>query len=221
MSKINYKNTLALKYASSIFNYIVAENFQSIFELSLINTFDNFLENKNRENISIIQIVSDELRFLTFSIVETKNFYALLKDPTYSSLKKIDLIFSAFPNLSYLTKAFIKILGEKNHLYLLPQILVEYHKLLNDFLGIKYFSVIFSSIPKPNQLEMIKKNLSNLKLLKNQLHVIDFITFKMNEFALQIIYDPSILAGFIVYEGSRKIVDLSLKEKLNTIIQNI
>jgi len=221
MSKINYKNTLALRYASSIFTYITSQNLQNILDFQLVHTSDVFLQNENLKNVPLIQLVTDELRFLTFSILKEKKFIEFLKDPTYSSLKKIELVYSVFPNLSNLTKAFLKVLGEKNHLYLLPEILVEYSRILNDFSGVKSFYMIVSFIPKESQLEIIQKYLSNKNLLKIKLNVIDLTSFQMNQIALKVIHDSSILAGFILYEGSRKLVDLSLRSKLQKIVQSI
>jgi F-type H+-transporting ATPase subunit delta len=98
------------------------------------------------------------------------------------------------------------VLGEKNHLTLIPDIVEEYNKSLHNFLGIKYLTLVFGAIPSENQLIEIKKNL--------------FTLFQMNEVVLQLVFDSSLLGGFIIYENSRKF-DFSLKGKLQKIIQSI
>lgn len=211
MNKVNQKKTLALKYASSLFNYVLKQDQKSIFDPSLSLTFENLYEKnlfqvKESKDKIKLEKITDEIRFLNFFLTESDNFFNILKDPIYSSSKKIDLIYSALPGLHPLLKAFIKVLGEKNHLTLIPDIVEEYNKSLHNFLGIKYLTLVFGAIPSENQLIEIKKNL--------------FTLFQMNEVVLQLVFDSSLLGGFIIYENSRKF-DFSLKGKLQKIIQSI
>jgi F-type H+-transporting ATPase subunit delta len=236
MNKINYKQFLSSKYAFSIFNFIINEYLHRTFEISLQQTFENlfpradipeldlnieFLKAKENINNSILQIVTDELRLLNFLILEITEFSKFLKDPTYSLKKKFDLIKKIFPVFNPTTKAFIKILGEKNHLYLLPEVLENYNRILDEFSGIKHFDLVFSVKPTIRQLNLIIKNLSQFKLLKKKIKILDYISFKMNRIVVKITCNSSLLSGFVVYEDFRKILDLSLKGKLNQILQSI
>jgi ATP synthase F1 delta subunit len=236
MNKINYKQVLSSKYAFSIFNFVINEFLHRTFKISLQQTFENlfprldipdidlnieFLKAKENINNSMLQIVTDELRLLNFLILEITEFAKFLKDPTYSLAKKFDLIKKIFPVFSPTTKAFIKVLAEKNHLYLLPEILENYNQILDEFSGIKHFYLVFSVKPTIRQLHLIIRNLSQFKLLQKKIKISDYISSKMNKIVLKVICNSNLFGGFVVYEDFRKIFDLSLKGKLNQILQNL
>jgi ATP synthase F1 delta subunit len=129
-----------------------------------------------------------------------------LENPFYSELLKMEIIKDIFPGLSLQTKSFLKILTEKNHLYLLPEISEEYKEILFKYKNLKKIKI---STANPLDEKLGFPLLENLKILT-----------KAKEIFLGIQYNPKLLGGFIV-EFDSKAIDLSILKEFSSFFTKI
>lgn len=205
MSKINYKQTLSKKYASSLFDYLKLNSGESCFLDTYPVTFGS-----SDTPTQHIGSISENIRFLQYLLLTNEELNVLFDDSGYSSFKKLDLIKEIVPNLSLVFLAFLKVLVERNQLSLLKMILEEYTTLYNNYVGIKHIKII-SRVPvsRANQY-LIKRAFSNStynSTTKRKL-IFDFII------------SDNIFAGLVVVDGFSRI-DLSLKNKMRQVLQTL
>jgi F-type H+-transporting ATPase subunit delta len=179
-----------------------------------INTGDNKLVKQALIPNPILRPYNlvQELQFITFVIKHIPAFNDFINTPTISAGKKRDFLLDLTQQFSPITMGFLVLLSERNHLYLLPTIIEQYNELLNTFLGVKDITVVCSCVPTKSQYKLLKQKLEE--------HFIDTKKKKSSSLMLKLIYDSSLLGGVIVYDKSTKI-DLSLKGKLNRLMQTI
>jgi len=166
------------------------------------------IPNPIRQPYNIVQ----ELQFITFVIKHIPAFEEFIVTPTISAEKKKSFLLDLTHQFSPVTLGFLSLLGERNHLFLLPTIIEQYNDLLNNFLGVKDVTVVCSCVPTKAQYKLIKQKLEKSFLDSNK--------SSSGHLMLRLIYDSSLLGGVIVYDKSTKI-DLSLKGKLNQLMQTI
>jgi ATP synthase F1 delta subunit len=75
-------------------------------------------------------IIGEELFILRATIQSSKKLKEFFKNPTYLEQQKLEILFSIFPGLTIITRSFLRVLTERSHLALIPEISAEYTKLL-------------------------------------------------------------------------------------------
>jgi F0F1-type ATP synthase delta subunit len=80
-----------------------------------------------------IYIVGEELLLLRATLISSEKLTKLFKNPTYLEQQKLDIILSIFPGLTLTMKSFLKVLTERSHLSLIPEISDEYNKIILKF----------------------------------------------------------------------------------------
>ena len=63
----------------------------------------------------------------------SKKLNSFFNNPTYAEQQKLDVLLSIFPGLTTTTKSFLKVLTERSHLALLPEVSEEFNRLLSKF----------------------------------------------------------------------------------------
>jgi len=189
-------NKLVSSYSKSLVLTLVPE-------LSSINQLNNDSERLKNNQLSTLFKIGDELfqlgaLFTTSSII--RNY---LQNPTYSEEKKLDLILELFFDLNSSTTAFLKVLTERKHLYLLPDIAKNLQEYLLKLQKISKVKMIVASPLEPQFGPKI------IQLLKT-------IT-KSSEIHLEISYDPNLLGGFRL-EYSSFVLDASLIKDIRSIL---
>lgn len=205
MSKVNQKQNLAKKYASSFFQYIDSKNEKSSIDLSI----PVYLQNQE-DQAPNLSLVYQNIRLLRYLIISNNELLTLLSNIEYSSEKKLELIFSIVPKLHPILKAFLIVLAERNQLSLLSDIFEEYQNLYNTSSGLKYIKII-SRVPIPKESKVLLRKF----LLKNYSG-----SFKRPKVFLDFLISDQILGGFIMVDGLSRI-DISLKYKLQELLKTL
>ena len=110
-------------YAKSLFqNVNVENNLNKSFEVSKITSAEANSSNPN------VYIIGEELLLIKAVLNSSKKLHSFFNNPTYAEQQKLDVLLSIFPGLTTTTKSFLKILTERSHLALLPEVSNEFNR---------------------------------------------------------------------------------------------
>jgi len=145
-----------------------------------------------------IYIVGEELLLLRATLISSEKLTKLFKNPTYLEQQKLEIILSIFPGLTLTMKSFLKVLTERSHLSLIPEISDEYNKIILKFKSTTKVKLITASKLEENLGSLL---LGTLKKLTNS-----------DEIILNTSYNPKLLGGLILEYNSVAIDASILKE---------
>jgi len=179
-------------YSKSLFQNV--KNFEgsnsSTFDVTKLASGDKFVPD--------VFIIGEELLLIRSTLVSSKKLNEFFNNPTYEEGQKLDVLLNIFPGLTTTMKSFLKVLCERTHLALLPEICDEYTKLLLRFKNAVHVKVTTAGSLQENYAENL---LSSLKALTGS-----------NEIILNVAYNPKLLGGLIVEYKSTAIDASILKE---------
>lgn len=192
---MSQNSKLVSAYAKSLFQTLKSskkKQKETTFEISKITASDS-------KNISTdINIIGEELLLLRAILISSNKINNLFKNPTYVEQQKANVLFSLFPGLSITTKSFLKVLTERNHLALLPEISDMYQETLLKFQNSVKVKVILASPLSESFGTSLNNSLKTLT--------------KANEIFLTVAYNPKLLGGLIIEYNSFAIDASILKE---------
>ena len=169
------------------------------FESSDNSTFDVTKLSSGDKFVPDVFIIGEELVLIRSTLVSSKKLNEFFNNPTYEEGQKLDVLLNIFPGLTTTMKSFLKVLCERTHLSLLPEISDEYTKLLLRFKNAVNVKVTTAGSLQENYAENL---LSSLKALTGS-----------NEIILgRVAYNPKLLGGLIVEYKSTAIDASILKE---------
>jgi ATP synthase F1 delta subunit len=197
---------IATAYAKSLFQsvylkYLEAKKSENLelktknkddYKISLITSFDV------QTAPVTINVLREEFYLIEGFFLLAKNSEKNYKNPFYNEEGKLAILFQIFPGFSNTMKSFLKVLTERKHLYLLPEISSEFEKFttkVQDSIDLKL--IIASPLPEnfgANLLKILKK-ITNAKDIR-----------------LSVMYDPKILGGVVIEYNSVAIDASILKE---------
>jgi len=153
---------------------------------------------EQKKVFSNILIAAEELELLRAVLISSKKLNSLFKNPTYSESQKVDILLTLFPGLTSTVKSFLKVLTERSHLFLLPEISDEFTTLL-----LKVKNTIKVNITVASQFDEKTGNtlLKSLKKIANSADII-----------LTTSYNSKLLGGLIVEYNSVAIDASTLQE---------
>lgn len=193
---MNVTNKVVNTYAKSLFQNLV--NFESNlkdkegFKLSKITSAEQKTFSPN------IYVIGEELLLIRAILISSKKLQNFFKNPTYAEQQKLDVILNIFPGLTLTMKSFLKVLTERNHLALLPEVSEEYQRLILNFKKASKVKLITASPLDENFGPLILKKLKDLT--------------KSEEIILKMAYNPKLLGGLILEYNSMAIDASILKE---------
>lgn len=192
---MSINNKLVATYAKSLFQTVKSskkKQKETNFDISKITSSDV-------KNISDdINIIGEELLLLRAVLVSSPKIYNLFKNPTYVEQQKANVLFTLFPGLTITMKSFLKVLTERNHLSLLPEISDAYQATLNKFQNSVKVKIVLASPLSENFGTSLNTSLKTLT--------------KANDIFLTVAYNPKLLGGLIVEYNSVAIDASILKE---------
>jgi ATP synthase F1 delta subunit len=145
-----------------------------------------------------IYLIGEELSLVRSLIISSKTINTFFKNPTYSEKQKYNTILTIFPGLSVPFKAFLKVLTERSHLSLIPEISEEYTETLIKFRNSINIKIFLASALKDNYGLLL---LNSLRTLTNSKDII-----------LSAFYNPKLLGGLVIEYNSKSIDASILKE---------
>lgn len=192
---MSFSKKVVTTYSKSLFQNVKSfenSNSKSIsFDITKLNTSD-------QKFVPDVYIIGEELVLLRSTLISSKKLNDFFKNPTYPESQKLDVLLNIFPGLTLTMKSFLKVLSERTHLSLIPDICDEYSTLLLSFKNSAIVKLITAS---PLQENYGGKLLSSLKTITNA-----------NEIILKSSYNPKLLGGLIIEYKSVAIDASILKE---------
>lgn len=180
-------------YSKSLFqNVNNSKASKENFEVSKITSSDqkSFLPN--------VYIIGEELVLLSSTLLSSKKVKEFFENPTYGEQQKLNVLLSLFPGLTITTKSFLKVLTERTHLSLLPEISQEYNKILLKVKNSTNVKIVVASSLQESYGPLLLKTLKSLTNSK--------------EIILNLSYNPKLLGGLIVEYNSTSVDASILKE---------
>jgi len=193
---VSFTKKVVATYAKSLFqNVSVAQNAKQKIAGSTITELTPSLQ---RTIIPNVYITGEELLLISSTITSTKKLNEFFKNPTYAEQQKLEVLLSIFPGLTVILKSFLKVLTERSHLSLIPEISEEYTRILLKFKNTTKVKLITASSLKESYGALL---LTTLKKLTGAKEVI-----------LSVSYNPKLLGGLILEYNSLSIDASILKE---------
>lgn len=192
---MNFTKKVVTTYAKALF-----QNVQTFEIASKNETFDIEKTTILEKNSFIpdVYIVGEELFLLRSTIKSSKKLKEFFKNPTYLEQQKLDILLSIFPGLTFITRSFLKVLTEKSHLSLIPDVSNEYTKLLLKAKKSTKVKLVLASMLQESY---------GLLLLKTLRKITD-----SKEIILNASYSSQLLGGVIIEYKSTSIDATLLKE---------
>jgi ATP synthase F1 delta subunit len=157
-----------------------------------------YLSDDNKKFVPNIYIVGEELILLRSVLRSSKKLKDFFKNPTYPEQQKLEILLKIFPGLTITTKSFLKVLTERSHLALIPEICDAYTSILLKFQNSTKVKIITASILKESYGNLLLNTLRKLTSSK--------------DIVLNISYNPKLLGGIILEYNSTSIDASILKE---------
>lgn len=145
-----------------------------------------------------ILMVGEELLLLRGALISSEKLKNIFKNPTFFEQQKLEILLTVFPGLTVNTKSFLKVLTERSHLYLIPDICDEYQNILLKFQNTIRVKVITAS-PLEERIGVLL--LKTLQKVTNSKEII-----------LNTSYNPKLLGGVILQYNSVAIDASILRE---------
>lgn len=155
------------------------------------------------EEASAIDSVSADLDSFSAMLAESEDLRRLVGSPAFSAEEQTAAINAvlAAAKISGIAANFIGFVASKRRLFALPGMIAGYKVLVAQAKGIVSAQVTLAEVPAPKRVDEIRAALAT-------------VAGKDVDVAIKI--DPSLIGGLVVKMGSR-MVDASLKTKLNSI----
>jgi len=193
---MSFTKKIVTTYAKSLFqnlkNNLISEQSEETFNIGKITSPE--LSSSNPD----IYLIGEELLLIRSLLVSSKTIVKFFNNPTYSEKQKLNIISTIFPGLSISLKSFLKVLTERSHLSLIPEISEEYTKMLVIFKNSTTVRILTATGLKESYGLLL---LNTLKTLTNSKEII-----------LSVLYSPKLLGGLVVEYNSKSIDASILKE---------
>ena len=193
---MSFTKKVVTTYSKSLFQNV--KNFGDVKSKKSSLDVTKITPTENEKFVPDVYIIGEELFLLRSTLLTSKKLNDFFKNPTYAENQKLDVLLNIFPGLTVTMKSFLKVLCERTHLSLLPEICDEYSKILLKFKNSAVVKLITASSLQENYGETL---LNSLKSLTNA-----------NEIILNVSYNPKLLGGLIVEYKSTAIDASILKE---------
>jgi len=185
---------LVATYSKSLFQNVNKSNSSasSAFEVSKITSADQ------KTFVPSVYIIGEELSLIRSTLVSSKKLKDFFKNPTYAEQQKLGVIVNIFPGLTVTMKSFLKVLTERGHLSLIPEISDEFTKILLKFKNATKVKLVVASTLKETYGSLLLETLRKLTSSK--------------EIVLNVTYNPKLLGGLVLEYESTAIDASLLKE---------
>lgn len=199
---MSFPKKVVTTYAKSLFQNVKtsqpAEEKRVFFDVTSVASYLTKPDEKNF--LPDVFIIGEELILLRSAILSSKKLTEFFKNPTYSEKQKLDIITTVFPGLTLPLRSFLKVLTERNHLFLIPEISEEYSKIIFEIKNFTKVKVITATILQESYGNLLLKALKELT--------------KSNSVLLTVAYNPKLLGGLMI-EYKSTLIDLSILKEFS------
>ena len=192
---MSFTKKIVTTYSKSLF-----QNVTSLKSSSLTKNFDvsKITSKDSKVLVPDVYIIGEELLLLSTTLSSSKKMSEFFGNPTYAEQQKLNILLTIFPGLTVTMKSFLKVLTERSHLSLIPEIYQEYLRLLMKFKNATKVKLITASILNERFGSLL---LTKLKSVTGSSEVI-----------LNVAYNPKLLGGLILEYNSTSVDASVLKE---------
>jgi hypothetical protein len=197
---MSFTKKIVTTYSKSLFQNVNKLHGKTTNQTESTETFDisHLTSSQIRTYPPTVYILGEELSFIRSIINSSQKGKDFFQNPTLAESQKLEILFNIFPGLTVTMKSFLRVLAERSHLFLLPEVSEEYNKILLAFKKSSQVKIITASILQENYgITLLEK----LKSLTNSVEVV-----------LNVSYNPKLLGGFILEYNSSAIDASILKE---------
>ena len=124
---MSFSKKVVTTYSKSLF-----QNTQKLENQEYIN-INKITSLENNSILPDVNLIGEELLLIRSLILSSKTMKDFFKNPTYPESQKLNILLSIFPGVTNSTKSFLKVLTERSHLSLIPEICNEYMEMLLKF----------------------------------------------------------------------------------------
>jgi len=122
---VSFTKKVVTTYSKSLFQNVNSlKSSQDTFEVSKITSTEQ------KSTLPNVYIIGEELLLMSSTLLSSKKVKDFFGNPTYAEQQKLEVLLNIFPGLTITTKSFLKVLTERSHLSLIPEISTEYNRLL-------------------------------------------------------------------------------------------
>eukprot|EP01041_Mallomonas_annulata_P000026 gene26-29_t len=188
---MSFPKKVVSTYAKSLFQNIKSsqpsEEKRVFFDVTNVASYLGKPE--ERKFVPDVYIIGEELILLRSAILSSKKLTEFFKNPTYSEKQKLEILMTVFPGLTLPLRSFLKVLTERSHLSLIPEISEEYSKIILEIKNYSKVKVITASILQESYGPLLLKTLKELT--------------NSNAIILNVAYNPKLLAdvGIVLQVG--------------------
>lgn len=198
---MSFSKKIVTTYSKSLFQSVTSlQKTKLNVESEELQKFDPSKLTSSTEKNKVLSIyaIGEELSLIRSLLVSSKKLKVLFANPTLAEKQKLALLVSIFPGISSMMRSFLKVLTERSHLSLLPEISDEYNETLLKFKGSTTVRLITASTLQESYGLFLLKTLKNLT--------------KSKEVVLNVSYSPQLLGGLILEYNSTSTDASLLKE---------
>lgn len=198
---MSFSKKIVTTYSKSLFQSVTSlQKTKLNVESEELQKFDPSKLTSSTEKNKVLSIyaIGEELSLIRSLLVSSKKLTVLFANPTLAEKQKLALLVSIFPGISSMMRSFLKILTERSHLSLLPEISDQYNETLLKFKGSTTVRLITASTLQESYGLFLLKTLKNLT--------------KSKEVVLNVSYSPQLLGGLILEYNSTSTDASLLKE---------
>lgn len=199
---MSFSKKIVTTYAKSLFQNVTSlQKTKLTVESEDIKKFDisKITSSNDKKEMDLsVYAIGEELNLIRSLLMSSNRLKTFFQNPTIVEQQKLDLLVSIFPGISVMMRSFLKVLTEKSHLSLLPEISDAYNETLLKFKGSTSVKLITASTLQENYGLFLLKTLKNLT--------------KSKEVVLNVSYNPQLLGGFILEYNSTSTDASILKE---------
>ena len=189
---MSFSKKVVTTYSKSLF-----QNTQKLENQEYIN-INKITSLENNSILPDVNLIGEELLLIRSLILSSKTMKDFFKNPTYPESQKLNILLSIFPGVTNSTKSFLKVLTERSHLSLIPEICNEYMEMLLKFRKSANVKILIATGLKESYGSLL---LSTLRTLTN-----------CKEILLNVFYNPKLLGGLVIEYNSMSIDASILKE---------
>ena len=162
---MSFSKKIVTTYSKSLFQSVTSlQKTKLNVESEELQKFDPSKLTSSTEKNKVLSIyaIGEELSLIRSLLVSSKKLKVLFANPTLAEKQKLALLVSIFPGISSMMRSFLKILTERSHLSLLPEISDEYNETLLKFKGSTTVRLITASTLQESYGLFLLKTLKNL-----------------------------------------------------------
>lgn len=189
---MSFSKKIVTTYSKSLFQNTKISKNKEFFNINKITSLEN------NTTIPDVYLIGEELLLIRSLILSSKTMKEFFKNPTYPEKQKLNIILSIFPGLTIATKSFLKVLTERSHLSLIPEITDEYTEMVLKFKNSANVKLLIATGLKENYGQTL---LDTLRIVTN-----------CKEILLNVFYNPKLLGGLVIEYNSMAIDASILKE---------